>query len=234
MKRLLEAMDSMAQAEKKPAGPKFPGYWKGKDPASKAKDKMVGGCEESILKDLHAYSESTSLERRIEEAYNNFKDEEEYGPEFQAMVKRVGDKAKQGPLKTVWDPVKRVYKNVPVNQEKQVKEYGNAQNPDAQATTPGAGGSLQADKENDAGAQLGAAATQKNIAALKTIEPNLNPQLANTALAKTEMPNAQMSGAEIGQSKELTGLLEPALKDPQIGSQLTALLRRAGQIQKAK
>ena len=234
MKRLLAAMDSMAQAEKKPTGPKFPGYWKGKDPASLAKDKMVGGCEESILKDLSIIAKETSLERRLEEAYNNFKDEEEYGPEFQAMVKRVGDKAKQGPLKTVWDPVKRVYKNVPINKDKQVKEYGNTQNPNAQTTTPGAGGSLQADKENDAGANLGAAATQKNIAALKTIEPNLNPQLTKTALTKTEIPNAQMSGAEITQSKELVGLLGSALKDPQLGSQITTLLRKAGQIQKAK
>ncbi len=41
--------------------------------------------------------------------------------EFDEMVKRLGKKAKQGPMKTVWDPVKRVYKNVPVNQ-KPVKE----------------------------------------------------------------------------------------------------------------
>jgi hypothetical protein len=313
MKRLLEAMDSMSQSEKKSTEPKFPGYWKGKDPASKSKTKMVG--EENILKDLHAVVDETSLERSLEEAYNNFK-EEEYGPEFQAMVKRVGDKAKQGPLKTVWDPVKRVYKNVPVGKEKEVKElaqakpqttqaqaaakalqagilkaqqrypkmdaafptglikeikpdgtiviafgnsparikqlmalggganfkviaeptvpapvteYGNAQNPDDQTTTPGVGGSAQADSENDAGANLGAAATQKNIAALKMIEPNLNPQISKVALTKTAAPGTQMSAAELNQSKELVGLLEPALKDPQIGSQVTTLLRKAGQ-----
>jgi hypothetical protein len=42
--------------------------------------------------------------------------------EFDAMVNRVGKLAKSGPLKTVWDPEKRVYKNVPVKQDKEVDE----------------------------------------------------------------------------------------------------------------
>jgi hypothetical protein len=44
--------------------------------------------------------------------------EQDYGPEYQDMVKRVGQLAKEGPRKTVYDPVKRVYKTVPVNQQK--------------------------------------------------------------------------------------------------------------------
>lgn len=44
--------------------------------------------------------------------------EEEYGPEWDEKVKRVGQLAKEGPRKTVWDPVKRVYKTVPVNEPK--------------------------------------------------------------------------------------------------------------------
>lgn len=44
--------------------------------------------------------------------------EVDYGPDYQAMVRRVGQLAKAGPLKTVWDPVKRVYRNVPVDQHK--------------------------------------------------------------------------------------------------------------------
>ena len=44
-------------------------------------------------------------------------------PRWDAMVSRVGKLAKSGPLKTVWDPVKRVYKNVPANNNKEpVKE----------------------------------------------------------------------------------------------------------------
>lgn len=41
--------------------------------------------------------------------------EADYGDEYQSMVKRVGQLAKQGPRKTIYDPVKRVYKTVPVN-----------------------------------------------------------------------------------------------------------------------
>ena len=42
-----------------------------------------------------------------------------YDPDqFDSMVKRVGQLAKQGPRKTVYDPIKRVYKTVPVNQNK--------------------------------------------------------------------------------------------------------------------
>jgi hypothetical protein len=39
----------------------------------------------------------------------------DFGPEWDEIVKRVGQRAKQGPLKTVWDEKKRVYRNVPVN-----------------------------------------------------------------------------------------------------------------------
>jgi len=40
--------------------------------------------------------------------------EADYGADYQAMVARVKHLAGLGPLKTVWDPQKRVYKNVPV------------------------------------------------------------------------------------------------------------------------
>ena len=63
MKKLLEAIDSMSKAEKKSTGPKFPGYWKGTDPASKAKDKMVGSAQESIIKELDKTAKDTATER---------------------------------------------------------------------------------------------------------------------------------------------------------------------------
>lgn len=51
--------------------------------------------------------------------------EADYGPDFQAMVSRVGKLAKEGPRKTVWDPKKRVYKTVPIEPKKQtdLEEY---------------------------------------------------------------------------------------------------------------
>ena len=128
MRRLLEAMDSMSKAEKKSTGPKFPGYWKGTDPASKSRSRMVGGAEESIIKDLHNTAKEKVTEWELEESLKNFKDKEQqspeadYGDEYQSMVSRVGKLAKEGPRKTVWDPVKRVYKNVPADDKKPVKE----------------------------------------------------------------------------------------------------------------
>lgn len=43
-------------------------------------------------------------------------------PKFQSAVSALKQMAKQGERQTVWDPVKRVYKTVPVNQPKEVKE----------------------------------------------------------------------------------------------------------------
>ena len=51
-----------------------------------------------------------------EDVAEGSKKEEEYGPEWDEKVKRIGQMAKEGPHKTVWDPVKRVYKTVPVKQ----------------------------------------------------------------------------------------------------------------------
>jgi hypothetical protein len=50
---------------------------------------------------------------------NESKHEADYGADYQDKVKRLGQMAKQGERKTVWDPVKRVYKTVPVNAPKQ-------------------------------------------------------------------------------------------------------------------
>jgi hypothetical protein len=40
IKKLLETIDRMSAAERKPTGPKFPGYWKGTDPTPKNKAKV--------------------------------------------------------------------------------------------------------------------------------------------------------------------------------------------------
>lgn len=74
MKKLLEAMDSMAKAEKKPTGPKFPGYWKGTDPADKSRSKMVGSAQESIIKELDKAAKDTATERKLKEDFANFND----------------------------------------------------------------------------------------------------------------------------------------------------------------
>lgn len=64
-------------------------------------------------------SQIQGLKKRIKDASEiDEAKEADYGADYQAMVKRVGQMAKEGPRKTVWDPVKRVYKTVPVNPPK--------------------------------------------------------------------------------------------------------------------
>lgn len=116
------------------------------------------------------------------------------------------------------------------NQEQSVTEYGNAQNPDNQTTTPGATGSAQQDTENDMGSMIGAQATNTSINALKSISPTINTNLAKQALAKSDVPTT-MSSAETAQAKELSDLLGTALSNPQTSSQVTTLIRKAAQLQ---
>lgn len=54
LKSLLEKMDAMSAAERKPTGPKWPGYLKGTDSAKKTRSRMVGdgGTSESVEEDI--------------------------------------------------------------------------------------------------------------------------------------------------------------------------------------
>ena len=58
---------------------------------------------------------SRALDRLTRESDSKQPQEADYGDDYQDMVKRVKKLAGLGPLKTVWDPVKRVYRNVPVS-----------------------------------------------------------------------------------------------------------------------
>ena len=48
-------------------------------------------------------------------------DEADYGDDYQNMVLRLKKLAGMGPLKTVWDPEKRVYRNVPANPQQKTQ-----------------------------------------------------------------------------------------------------------------
>jgi hypothetical protein len=56
IKNLLEKMDAMSAAERKPTGPKWPGYLKGTDSAKKIRSRMVGdgGASESVEEDVES------------------------------------------------------------------------------------------------------------------------------------------------------------------------------------
>lgn len=66
------AGSSMKKAEHNPAGPEFKGYWKGSNPNPPKPGEGVGGCEESILKDLSKGPKPKTKEQELAEAFDEF------------------------------------------------------------------------------------------------------------------------------------------------------------------
>jgi hypothetical protein len=78
--------------------------------------------ELNLKNKLNQYDEPMSDIDRLEEA-NDEKIAGRHDPEeFDAMIGRLRQLAGEGPRKTVWDPVKRVYKTVPVNAQPQANK----------------------------------------------------------------------------------------------------------------
>ena len=79
MKKLLETIDTMSKAEKKPKGAEFKGYWKGTDKSPPNPGQSVGGCEESknpnIMRDLKSVADDKELEWKLSEEYANFNED---------------------------------------------------------------------------------------------------------------------------------------------------------------
>jgi len=74
----------------------------------------LGGTRKSDY-DSGDYSDERSMDEAEQQKGADYRDppEADYGDDYQAMVKRMKQLAGAGPLKTVYDPTKRVYKNVP-------------------------------------------------------------------------------------------------------------------------
>lgn len=91
------------------------------DSANLALQKVKQDAQDIGFRDVASNDKLRKLAQRELEPTDENKEskperpEADYGDEYQSMVKRVGQMAAQGPRKTVWDPVKRVYKTVPVN-----------------------------------------------------------------------------------------------------------------------
>ena len=81
MKNLLEKIDAMSAAERKPTGPRWPGYLKGTDSAKKSRSKMVGdgGTSESVeesenfLKELNTVINSNPVKRDLFQEWQEYK-----------------------------------------------------------------------------------------------------------------------------------------------------------------
>ena len=84
IRHLLGKLDTLnegtiADAKKKPTGPKFTGKWRGTDPASAAKTKYVGG--ESILRDLESTLQKEAPARDLMREFKEFKELNESTPD---------------------------------------------------------------------------------------------------------------------------------------------------------
>jgi hypothetical protein len=105
IKKLLEAMDNMAAAEKKPTGPKWPGYWQGKDSAKKSRTKMVGdgGAAESVeesenfLKELGQTINSNPVKRDLFQEWYEYNLEENFVAEYGAPGSAIGNDTARNP-----------------------------------------------------------------------------------------------------------------------------------------
>ena len=75
------------------------------------------GIGQAVAKEFHGADRKqdyTDLPKKADESKSAPKEKEaDYGDDYQDMVARVKKLAGLGPLKTVYDPAKRVYKNVP-------------------------------------------------------------------------------------------------------------------------
>ena len=138
IKKILEKMDSMASAEQKSTGPKFPGKWKGTDSADKAKSKMVGASE-SVLPELSKTADDTAIIRRLEEKFEKFK-LDELSPQTLksytkgAMRDTISNKKDRNPgMAKAFSRLAGVNKPV-FEPEEQIDEYGNATDPNNQST----------------------------------------------------------------------------------------------------
>ena len=91
------------------ASPIFAQYW---DEYEGDLDSIIAEVDPSELEVIKAELESYVDDANLAEGKPKEK-EADYGADYQDMVARVKKLAGLGPLKTVWDPQKRVYKNVP-------------------------------------------------------------------------------------------------------------------------
>lgn len=222
-----DAKDAAAQAAADRIDPGAPGFV---PPSKTAPPNKPGVATSGPLKGINTTPLTRAEKERIDandraaaqknEAINKLAEQfaafmeaqDEYGPEYQAMVKRVGDRARQGAMKTVWDPVKRVYKNVPVKQTKSVKEYENAQDQDSQVTSPPAPAATAASQTFVQDKEL------QNMNAQKTLEADAGAQDPNkqttsppspAAVAKPVAPAAP--DVSVATAKTTMAGLKPAL-----------------------
>jgi hypothetical protein len=228
--KLARIDESMKSDAKKPTGPKFPGYWKGTDKASQAKNKMVGGsAEESIIRDLEqalVENPRTNAHRLMAE-WRAYK-EDEYGayqPEPGAANQ--GDTHTPSPIGSGTN-------------EEQLEEYGAAGTYGTASQAP-IGTTSQNPDPAEQQAKMDQQQIQKNTNA---IAPTLNAQGAAQPVNKPKFQavmtklddksNQNLSSQELQQLEPLAVAASKALQNPQTASQLKQVISKAGTMDQMK
>jgi hypothetical protein len=181
-------------------------------PLTRAEFERINANDRAAARARAGTPQNEAINKLAEQFAAFMEAQDEYGPEYQAMVQRVGQRARQGAMKTVWDPVKRVYKNVPVKQTKSVKEYENAQDQDSQVTSPPAPAATAASQTFVQDKEL------QNMNAQKTLEADAGAQDPNKQTTSPPSPAAVAQPAapaapdvSVATAKTTMAGLKPAL-----------------------
>ena len=94
--------------------------WIKNNPLMKGKNPVEQQAAWAIYSTFHKTGTDKNKEKGVAEGNDKIADRYDQD-EWDEKVQRLKKLAGMGPLKTVWDPEKRVYKNVPVNQNPEDK-----------------------------------------------------------------------------------------------------------------
>lgn len=268
IKNILSKLDTltegtMAGAEKHSTGPKFVGKWKGTDPASAAKNKLVGsGCGESVLKELEAElsKPKATVKRDLAEEFKSFKEGTavvnaqdivkldvpllirllEYAKEDAETDMDLHNVAEKLISMSTGGDVLSMDQYDSIIGAEQIDEYGGVGGYGAASQAP-QGTSTTATDPKVQQQKLDAAQIKKST---QQLQPTLNAQGAAQKLNPVKFgdvmdkldtsPNTQLSNQEQNQLSPMAVATSKILQNPQTASQMKQLITKADQIEKAK
>jgi hypothetical protein len=178
-------------------------------------------------------AKNESLSQLLAKEFEMFLESDEPYPGYDQDAEKLKQRAKLGPMKTVWDEKTQRYRVVPVKpQEKQIKEYGNAQDPNQQTTNANQQQTSQTGNQQAIDQQVDISTAKSTMSGLKNV---LGPQL-NTNAAASGIVNMNdgkpLSVPEREAISTLTPLVSKAAENPATATALKSALSTAGMLAK--
>ena len=223
IKNLLEKMDAMSAAERKPTGPKWPGYLKGSDSAKKSRSRMVGdGAAESVeesenfLKELDQVINENPVRRNLFHEWTEFKEG------FNDTVKSAADKivaagsATRDALGGVMDAIPSIPR--PFDEKEVAKGLSKSdwRNTDKKAKTT----SNNEGKETPATDNKDSKTKKSNDES----KPSVTTDTPNKHPTKTDIPKRELPK----NTSTVIGEAEPA--DSEEGEEVTVVMKRPANV----